>query len=75
MGTLTGRDPNSILNGCPTPVDARFEPIKNNMEMLSQYKSTKGAAKLKVAPRTELWGPPQAQPDFLNNKKTDKALF
>ena len=76
MEKLTSRDPNSILQGKPQAIDARFEPIKGDMEYVSKHKNTKASTVFKtVSKRSELWGQPLPQPDFLDNSKTDKAFW
>ena len=55
------------------PLDSRFEPIKSNIELISKHRNTKNAPNLKMAPRTELFGKPQAQQDYVIFNNLDKV--
>ena len=58
LSKLTGRGPNSILEGQPNICDARFEPMQINLERVSKFKNTKASTTFKtISSRTELWGP------------------
>lgn len=70
IGKVTGRDPNSIMKGYPMPPDSQFETMKVDIEVISKFKSTKATTDFKSAvnKRDELWGRPQPQADFSDNR-------
>lgn len=60
IGKETSRNPDSIRQGFPDVVDARFDNINSNYESVSKFKNTKASTIFKtVSARKELWGEPQ----------------
>mmetsp|Transcript_40043 Transcript_40043/g.52436 ORF Transcript_40043/g.52436 Transcript_40043/m.52436 type:complete len:132 (-) Transcript_40043:803-1198(-) len=69
IGKTSGRDPDAIMKGTPMPPDSRFETLKGNIEVVSKFKNSKATTDFNSAPkRTELWGLPQPQVDFSDNR-------
>lgn len=62
MTTVPGRDPNSIMHGCPSPHEARFAPPPMNHEMLSKHKSSPRALNLATSASraADVFGPVRA---------------
>ena len=60
LAKLTARHPNSILQGFPQPVDARFDNMTGDMEFSSRLRNTKAGTIdfNSPVPRGELWGKP-----------------
>ena len=76
MATTVGRGENDIIKGYPQPVDSRFESLKCNIELISKFRNTKASTSFKgMSLRKELWGAPQAQPDFLDRTKITKEYW
>lgn len=73
MEKTTGRPSNSILQGYAPVCDNRFQSLKGNIEIVSKYKKSPGAPNIKgTSSRSELWGTPTAQPDFIGAGMVNK---